>query len=108
MPGPASASFWRRSTTRNGCIPRSATVRPPSSNAYAAIRRTWRSGDRIDLTLPQSFRTESIDDLHPETVALMRGPVQYVALNPTPELSQQRLALPSSLKELAPQSFVEN
>jgi hypothetical protein len=38
----------------------------------------------------------------------MRGPVQYVALNPTSELSQKRLALPSSLKKLAPQSFVEN
>ena len=49
---------------------------------YAALHRTWRAGDRIELTLPQSFRTEPIDDLHPETVALMRGPIQYVALIP--------------------------
>jgi len=75
---------------------------------YAALHRTWRAGDRIALTLPQDFRTEAIDDLHPETVALMRGPVQYVALNPTVELSTDRLALPASLKQLAPQCFVED
>ena len=75
---------------------------------YAAIRRTWRPGDRIELTLPQAFRTEPIDELHPETVALMRGPVQYVALNPTAELGHDRLALPSGLKQIGAQSFVEN
>ncbi|MDP9050085.1 MAG: glycoside hydrolase family 127 protein [Acidobacteriota bacterium] len=81
---------------------------PARPGTYAAIHRTWRASDRLELTLPQSFRTEPIDDLNRETVALMRGSVQYVALNPTPELSQERLALPSSLKQLAPQSFVEN
>jgi hypothetical protein len=81
---------------------------PARPDTYVALRRTWRAGDRIDLTLPQSFRTEPIDDLHPETVALMRGPVQYVALNPTPELSKDRLALPAGLKQSGPQSFIEN
>ena len=81
---------------------------PARPGTYAAIRRTWSTGDRLELTLPQAFRTEAIDDLHPETVALMRGPVQYVALNPTAELSNDRLALPAGLKQLAPQSFVEN
>jgi DUF1680 family protein len=79
-----------------------------SPGTYAAVHRTWRAGDRIELTLPQSFRTEAIDDLHPETVALMRGPVQYVALNPAPELSQQRLTLPAGLKQFGPQTFTEN
>jgi uncharacterized protein len=83
----------------------SVAARP---GTYAAIHRTWRAGDRLELALPQSFRTEPIDELHPETVALMRGPVQYVALNPTPELSQDRLALPAGLKQSGPQSFVEN
>jgi uncharacterized protein len=81
---------------------------PARPGTYAAIRRTWRTGDRLELTLPQAFRTEPIDDLHPETVALMRGPVQYVALNPTAQLSRERLTLPAGLKQLAPQSFVEN
>jgi len=60
------------------------------------------------VTLPQSFRTEAIDDQHPDTVALMRGPVQYVALSPTKELGSERLALPAGLKQIAPQAFVEN
>lgn len=85
--------------------PLTISARP---GTYVAIRRTWRPGDRIELTLPQSFRTEPIDDLHPETVALMRGPVQYVALNPTVELSKDRLALPSGLKQIGPQAYVEN
>ena len=76
--------------------------------SYAALRRTWRAGDRIDLTLPQQFRTESIDDQHPNTVALMHGPVQYVALNPPAGLTNDRLPLPASLKPSGPQSFVEN
>jgi DUF1680 family protein len=75
---------------------------------FAAIDRTWHPGDNITLTLPQQFRTEAIDDQHPETVALMRGPVQYVALNPTQELGKEPLTLPASLKSVGPQSFIEN
>ena len=113
---PASATAFTVYLRVPGWLTQSASIRlngkrlptPTSPGKYASIYRTWRAGDRIELTLPQSFRAEPIDELHPETVALMRGPVQYVALNPTPELSQQRLALPSSLKKLAPQSFVEN
>jgi hypothetical protein len=60
------------------------------------------------VVLPQSFRTEAIDDLHPEVVALMRGPVQYVALNPTEQLGKDRLTLPAGLKQVSTQSFVEN
>ena len=41
-------------------------------------------------------------------VALMRGPVQYVALNPTPEVSTERLSLPAGLKQTGPQTFVED
>jgi DUF1680 family protein len=81
---------------------------PTQPGTFAALRRTWRPGDRIDLTLPQSFRTEPIDEQHPMTVALMRGPVQYVALNPSSQLDRDRLILPASLKQLAAQSFVEN
>jgi hypothetical protein len=75
---------------------------------FAAISRTWHANDRLTLTLPQSFRTEPIDDLHPNIVALMRGPVQYVALYPPAGLDRTPLALPSSLKQIAPQVFAEN
>src|SRR5258708_11024424 len=54
--------------------------------------------------LLKGFRIEPIDDQHPETVALMRGPFQYVAFTPTRDLSKDRLTLPSSLKPSGPQS----
>jgi DUF1680 family protein len=81
---------------------------PAQPGTYATLHRTWRAGDRIRFTLPHSFRTEPIDELHPDTVALMRGPVQYVALNPLSDLNHDRLKLPAGLKQAGPQSFSEN
>jgi DUF1680 family protein len=92
-------------TIRLNGKPVEITARP---GTYAALHRTWHVGDRIELTLPQSFRTEAIDDLHPNTVALMRGPVQYVALNPPADLLNDRLSLPSSLKPSGAEAYVEN
>jgi uncharacterized protein len=74
---------------------------------FFAIKRTWQNNDRIDLSLPQTFRTEAIDDLHPNTVALMRGPTMYVALNPQPDKARQRLS-PTALKQIAPQAYIAN
>lgn len=52
---------------------------------FALFTRTWRNGDRVEMHLPQSFRTESIDESHPKTVARLRGPVLYAELNSTGE-----------------------
>ena len=49
---------------------------------FAVVRRPWASGDRLSLELKQVFRAEPIDGLHPNTVALMRGPLVYVEINP--------------------------
>jgi hypothetical protein len=57
----------------------------------------------VEARLPQGFRTEAIDDRHPDVVALMRGPIMYVGLNPWPELPSTRLALPSGLQPIAGQ-----
>lgn len=55
---------------------------PQVNRGFAVLRRRWNSGDAVTLELPQSFRTEAIDDLHPDTVAVLRGPLVYVELNP--------------------------
>jgi uncharacterized protein len=47
----------------------------PPSGQFAAIRREWRSGDRIELELPDARRLESVDAAHPDTVALLAGPL---------------------------------
>jgi hypothetical protein len=51
--------------------------REPSlqSGQFAAIRREWHSADRVELELPDARRLESIDAVHPDTVALLAGPL---------------------------------
>lgn len=47
---------------------------------FAAIHRQWNTGDRIELELPMSARLEPVDPQHPETVALLRGPLVLFAV----------------------------
>lgn len=48
---------------------------------FSVVRRHWKAGDTVTLELPRDFRTEPIDDQHPNTVAVMRGPLMYVEMN---------------------------
>ena len=64
---------------------------------FATLKRTWKNGDRIEMHLPQSFRTEAIDELHPQTVALLRGPVLYAGLDSTATAAQPPPLIPGSL-----------
>jgi uncharacterized protein len=72
--------------------------------AYAAIERNWKAGDVVDVVVPQPWRTLPIDESHPEVVALLRGAVMYVGLNPWDGLAETPLALPAALKPIAGQS----
>jgi DUF1680 family protein len=58
--------------------------------SFATLRRRWESGDRIDLHLPMELRLEAINPQHPETVALLRGPLVLFPLaeTGTPEVRQ--------------------
>jgi DUF1680 family protein len=42
---------------------------------WAAISRTWKSGDRVQIRIPLRLRTEAVDRQHPGRVAVVRGPV---------------------------------
>src|SRR5258708_2654301 len=65
-----------------------ATVRVNSRGArssaqpgtFAAIRREWRAGDRIELELPLPLRLQRVDDQHRDTVALLAGPLALMRL----------------------------
>jgi DUF1680 family protein len=46
-----------------------------TAGSFAAVTRRWRDGDRIDLALPRRLRLEAIDRQHPDTVALLCGPL---------------------------------
>jgi len=58
------------------------SVHADLQQGFAVVRRRWSSGDALTCEFPLHFRTEAIDDLHPETVALLRGPLVYVEKNP--------------------------
>ncbi len=56
----------------------------PVAAGFLTLRRRWSPGDRIELQLPLALRTEAINERHPETVALLRGPLVLFA---TPDAS---------------------
>jgi DUF1680 family protein len=55
----------------------SGPVRP---GTFAAIPRTWKDGDRVELELPMPLRLEPVDANHLNLVALMRGPLVLFAV----------------------------
>jgi DUF1680 family protein len=57
------------------------TSSPVQTGSFAAIRRTWKDGDRIELELPMGLRLEAVDDQHPNLVALSRGPLVLCAMS---------------------------
>ncbi len=71
---------------------KAATVKA-QRGTFATLSRRWRKGDTIELTLPFSFRTVPIDDLNPDTVAVMRGPVMLTAVDPPEQLAASAPAI---------------
>ncbi len=52
---------------------------------YVRIRRNWKTGDTIELTLPKSLHLESLPD-NPERAAILWGPLVLAGdLGPMPE-----------------------
>lgn len=50
---------------------------------FATIHRHWNTGDRIELDLPTALRLEPVDPQHPQTVALVFGPLVLFAITDT-------------------------
>jgi uncharacterized protein len=68
----------------------------PAPGRFAAVRRRWRSGDIVELALPLPMQIEPIDPRHPDTAALVRGPLALMAVKPdidapVPTLSRSAL-----------------
>jgi DUF1680 family protein len=53
---------------------------PVKPGTFAAIRRTWKDGDRVELELPMPLQLEAVDANHPEIVALLQGPLVLFAV----------------------------
>jgi len=71
---------------------------------FAAIRREWKSGDRVELELPLKTRLEAIDAQHADTVALLRGPLVLMAVKqqqeaPLPKVTREQLLSATRVSE---------
>jgi len=53
----------------------------PTLGTFANISRQWQHGDRVELQLPRKLRLEAIGNKHPDTVALLCGPLVLFAIN---------------------------
>ena len=53
---------------------------PTTPGSFASVRHSWNTGDRIELDLPMRMRIEPIDPQHPQTVALLFGPLVLFAI----------------------------
>ncbi len=65
---------------------------PVTAGAFFRVERKWQGGDTISLTLPMAPRLEAVNARHPETVAVMRGPLVLFALGADkPSFSRKQL-----------------
>jgi hypothetical protein len=65
----------------------SAVNVPTRPGTWATLSRTWNPGDRVEVTIPQSFRWQAVDAQHPERAAIVRGavvmPLEFRYLEPS-------------------------
>lgn len=74
-------------------------VMPPVTKGFVTIARRWKDGDRVELTLDMAMRLEPIEASHPETVALVRGPLVLFALTEeTPRVAAEQLLMAQRMK----------
>ncbi|WP_263381231.1 glycoside hydrolase family 127 protein [Granulicella arctica] len=67
-----------------------------AEKSFTTIERTWRNGDIVELRLPISLNLEAIPSNggpeHPNTVALLYGPLVLLALRESSELGSLSLS----------------
>jgi DUF1680 family protein len=67
-------------------------MRTATPGSFAVVHRSWRSGDRIELELPLRMRLEALDANHPQTVALLSGPlVLFPLTESSPTITEAQL-----------------
>ncbi len=75
-------------------------ITAPTTKGFASVNRKWKDGDRIELDLPMPLRLEAIDEQHPDTVALLRGPLVLFAVTENhPSIIRQQLLAARYLPE---------
>ena len=57
---------------------------------FAALDRTWKDGDRIELEFEARTTLEAVDPQHPSVVAAVNGPLTLFAVGKFPKGIQRR------------------
>jgi len=71
---------------------------------YVKLERTWKTGDKVELTLPKTLRLESLPD-NPDIAAIMWGPLVLAGdLGPIPEWrpTEEEYEFPAALIPAVP------
>jgi DUF1680 family protein len=59
---------------------------------FVSIAREWKDGDTIEYLIDRPMRVEAVDPQHPDTIALLSGPLALFAVNYTgTEFTRQQL-----------------
>ncbi|GGH01920.1 beta-L-arabinofuranosidase domain-containing protein [Silvibacterium dinghuense] len=66
---------------------------------FATLRRTWHHGDQVELSFPMPLRAEAIDPQHPETIAVLRGPLVLFAVTDKPVKATRSQLLAAANRE---------
>ena len=74
---------------------------------FAAIRRKWKKGDRVDAQFPARFRMEAVDDKHLKTAAIMKGALLYIAADAPLGMEKTALPLPGAIQSAGSGHAVE-
>jgi DUF1680 family protein len=81
--------------------------RPLAPGTFSEIRREWKNGDRIELELPRPKRLAPVDNEHPDTVAVIQGPLVLMAVGNLPGRIDRAELLSEKPETLRLKSFME-
>jgi hypothetical protein len=75
----------------------------PQAGTWAQLDRDWKNGDRVELSMDMPLRLVSIDPQHPDTVALLHGPVALFAIDPgSARMTRQQLLQAQKISSTSP------
>ncbi len=89
--------------TKGATLKVNGVAQAATPGSLAVVKRTWKAGDVVELTIPQPLRTLPIDDQNPNLAAVMRGAVMYAGINPWEGIDNQAIALPGALEAMPDQ-----
>ena len=78
---------------------------PTDPGSFTALSREWHDDDRIDLILPRALRLEPLVRRHPDTVALLCGPLVLFPVRADGEPPRPQRAELLAARQLAPRRW---